>query len=291
MMTELREEDYPALYCSADQLSLRSQRHFFNALRANLALLVAAAALSSVSFQHWIVAASQAVILLAALACSGYLFGKRPDKHWYSGRAVAESVKTSTWRFMMRAEPFNEGNEASRREFRERLRSIHAQNIDTVQSLTESLDSPQITDPMESVRAKSLSHRKAFYDRSRISEQRSWYASKAKLNSDRATLFFWALISVNAIAVVLAIVRIRYFLSPHWPTDIFVATAACLLSWMQAKKYSELSASYALAANEIGIIHEEIKEANSEAAFSDFVGDAENAFSREHTQWIARKDS
>jgi hypothetical protein len=28
----------------------------------------------------------------------------------------------------------------------------------------------------------------------------------------------------------------------------------------------------------------------NEDEFSVFVGDAENAFSREHTQWVARKD-
>lgn len=290
-MEELKNQDFPALYRSADALSLRSQKLFFNVLRMDLLCLIIAAVLSLFSTHHWGVAASQIVVLLTALSCSAFLFGKRPDKHWYAGRAVAESVKTTTWRFIMRAEPFGSNNESSRREFRTKLKAIHEQNEDTVRALTESLDSPQVTPAMESAREMTLHERIEVYDRLRIGEQRSWYAGKARFNNNRATLFFWLLIGANSIAVVLAVLRIKFFSSPLWPTDIFVALAACLLSWMQAKKYSELSASYALAANEIGIIHEELKEIRTESRFSNFIGDAENAFSREHTQWIARKDT
>lgn len=291
VMQALRNQDFPALYRSADALSLRSQKQFYNVLRADLFCLLIAAILSLFSTKHWGVAATQVVVLLAALGCSAYLFGKRPDKHWYAGRAVAESVKTCTWRYIMRAEPFDTSNELSRREFRAKLKAIHEQNEDTVRALTDSLDSPQISSAMESARALTLTERIEVYDRLRIGEQRSWYAGKASFNNNRATLFFWLLIGTNSIAVILAVLRIQFFSSPHWPTDIFVALAACLLSWMQAKKYSELSASYALTANEIGIIHEEIREIRTEIRFSNFIGDAENAFSREHTQWIARKDT
>ena len=75
-----------------------------------------------------------------------------------------------------------------------------------------------------------------------------------------------------------------------WPTDILVALAASVLSWMQAKRFSELAASYALAAHEIGLIREQAMLPGTDAEFSLFVGDAENAFSREHTQWVARQD-
>ena len=53
----------------------------------------------------------------------------------------------------------------------------------------------------------------------------------------------------------------------------------------------ELAASYALAAHEIGLIRQQSLLPSTDDEFSLFVGDAENAFSREHTQWIARKDT
>ena len=51
-----------------------------------------------------------------------------------------------------------------------------------------------------------------------------------------------------------------------------------------------VAASYALAAHEIGLIKEQSLLPDTPEKFSLFVGDAENAFSREHTQWVARKD-
>ncbi|HCB7267327.1 TPA: SLATT domain-containing protein, partial [Escherichia coli] len=33
-----------------------------------------------------------------------YMAVQKPEKEWYGCRALAESIKTSTWRYMMRAE-------------------------------------------------------------------------------------------------------------------------------------------------------------------------------------------
>jgi len=45
-----------------------------------------------------------------------------------------------------------------------------------------------------------------------------------------------------------------------------------------------------LTAYEIGFIREQISNVSTDKELSDFVKDAENAFSREHTQWAARRD-
>jgi hypothetical protein len=66
-------------------------------------------------------------------------------------------------------------------------------------------------------------------------------------------------------------------------------SASAALTWLQAKKHNELSLSYVLAAQEIVLIKGEALSVNSEKKLSGFVLDAENAFSREHTQWVARK--
>lgn len=55
----MQEQDFPALYRSANGLSLASQAYFFRALRLHLTMLVVAAVLSIVSIQHWSVAALQ----------------------------------------------------------------------------------------------------------------------------------------------------------------------------------------------------------------------------------------
>src|SRR5690606_29456670 len=124
-----------------------------------------------------------------------------------------------------------------------------------------------------------LEKRKAIYAAERIKDQLVWYAKKASLNKKTANNFFWALIALNTVAVLCAVLRIRFVEVRFWPTDVFVVAAASLLGWMQAKRFSELAASYALAAHEIGLIREQALSADSDEAFSRFVGDAENAFS------------
>jgi hypothetical protein len=279
------------LYRSADELSLSSQRHFFGVLMLHLFLLVGAAVLSIVSIPHWLVAVLQATILLGALACSVYLFSMRPDRYWYAGRVVAESIKTLTWRYVSRAEPFQTDDATARHSFQQKLKAVVDQNGDVAQALTSHLDARQITDAMSELRAQPLEDRKSTYAEHRIGDQLRWYARKAAFNRRMTGAFFWALILVNGIAVTCAVVRINFITAPYWPTDVFVAAAASLLSWMQAKRFSELASSYALAAHEIGLIREQSHQAVEDESFSLFVGDAENAFSREHTQWVARKDA
>lgn len=286
----MQEKDFPALYRSADNLSLRSQQHFFRALRVHLVMLVVAAILSIISIPHWGIAALQVVVLLGALGCSIYMFTVRPIRLWYAGRAVAESIKTITWRYVCRAEPFNGDDAMARNEFSQTLKQIVEQNREVCQSLTDHLDGEQFTPLMEDMRSKALEERRTTYADSRIKDQLAWYAKKAAFNRKMAQRFFWALIVVNSIAVICALLRMVYVNQPFWPTDVLVAIAASILSWMQAKRFSELAASYALTAHEISLIKEQSLLPDTNDKFSKFVGDAENAFSREHTQWVARKD-
>ncbi len=286
----IQEQDFPALYRSADDLSLKSQRHFFRALRAHLVTLVVAAIFSIISIPHWSVAAAQLLALLCALGCSIYLFAMRPDRIWYAGRAVAESIKTITWRYVCQAEPFQGDNITARNDFQQTLKQIVEQNREVCQLLTENLDGQQFTPKMEQMRAQPLEERRATYADCRIKDQLTWYAKKAAFNRRMSQYFFWILIGVNIIAVICAALRMIYIELAFWPTDVFVAIAASILSWMQAKRFSELAASYTLASHEIGLIKEQSLLPDTHEKFSLFVGDAENAFSREHTQWVARKD-
>lgn len=287
----MREKDFPGLYQAADQLSKDAQKSFFRALSTHLFLLVIAATLSVGNAPHWTSAFAQVLVLLGALFCSIYLFSKRSDRLWYSGRAVAESIKTITWRYICRAEPFQYEDVESSALFQRKLRAIVSQNRDVADKLITHLEAPPISDVMKRLRSQSLAERKTKYSAERIEDQLSWYAKKARFNAKASSWAFSLLVIVNSAAVMVGVAKVAYPDAPYWPTDVFVAIAASLLSWMQAKRFSELSASYALTAHEIGIIREQAHQEMDDAEFSLFVGDAENAFSREHTQWVARKDS
>jgi hypothetical protein len=93
----------------------------------------------------------------------------------------------------------------------------------------------------------------------------------------------------QAIALICVIVRIA---KPKWnylPVDIFIICAAAALTWTQTKRFQDLSTAYSLATHEISLLRAYKQNISNEKEFSDFVNDAENAFSREHTQWQARR--
>ncbi|MGN6937818.1 DUF4231 domain-containing protein [Neisseria sp. P0012.S006] len=286
----MEEQDFPALYRSADKLSLDSQKHFFRILKIHLVVLVTAAVLSAINITDKWVYVFQLLALIAALGCSVYLWGVRPDRYWYAGRAVAESVKTITWRYVSRAEPFQTEDTIAKNDFKQSLKMIFEQNHDVCSKLIDYANQEQFTVVMQEMRSSSLDNRKNNYCEKRIRDQRDWYAKKAAFNKKKANSFFWGLIIANFIGVVLAILKVTEINPIYLPVDVIITLAASLLSWMQAKRFTELSASYALTAHEIGFINEQLERINTEDEFSKFVGDAENAFSREHTQWAARRD-
>lgn len=287
----MKHSEYPALYQSASDLSQRSQNAFFLAFLLHMGLLAIAAAISVANSSQAEVAIVQSMVLIGAFGCAIYLFFVRPERQWYAGRAVAESIKTSTWRYITRAEPFNNSDEADRHNFRLKLKAIVEQNRDVAGLLVTHLDGVQISDEMENLRKTSEIQRLEYYRIHRIVDQQTWYAKKASANKKKVNRYFLALLLTIGISIFLSIAKVRYPTVLYWPTDFFVTVAAALLSWIQAKRFQELSVSYALAAHEISLIREQAATGMNADALSKFVGDAENAFSREHTQWTARKDT
>jgi len=287
----MNHSDYPALYQSASDLSERSQNAFYRAFLSHMGLLATASAISVPNSPCAEVAVIQALVLIGALGCATYLFFVRPERHWYSGRAVAESIKTSTWRYITQAEPFNNTHDADRHNFSLKLKAIVVQNKDVAGLLVTHLDGVQISDEMERLRQTTHTQRLDYYRTHRIAEQQTWYAKKAAANRKKVDRYFVALLITIGISIFLSIAKVRHPTAPYWPTDFFVTVAAALLSWIQAKRFQELSVSYSLAAHEISLIREQAAAPMEAKDLSKFVGDAENAFSREHTQWTARKDT
>jgi hypothetical protein len=288
----MRDDELPALFLSADDLSNRAQSEYLWALRLNLSFLVCSAILSIWNPEFALGAVAQAVSLACGLACTVWLATRRQERIWYGARAIAESVKTSAWRFMMRAEPY-EGLrlEEATAKLRETLKLVIDQNKETAQHLAILPDKFHITAEMGKVYRQSWEERREKYLADRVHNQLIWYAKKSAWNKKRGKLFFSILIFFNGSALLAAVLRVAFPLATYWPTDALAACAAAVLAWIQVKRFGELAMSYNLAAHEIGMIREQISEIKQEGTFVRFVGDAENAFSREHTQWAARRDA
>lgn len=289
----MRSEDFPALYRSADEASLDAQAWYLWLIRGQYALLIGAACIALGFGTSPNLYIAYAAVIAASTALLMYLSVKKPENDWYACRALAESVKTSTWRYMMRAKPFADRPSVTevREEFAAFLRAILDANSYVRDSISRRpIMGDQITAAMDAKRALTLDMRKELYRRERIDDQRSWYVGKVRTNRRQFAIWAAACGAVQAAAILLVLLRIRYDEQwQFWPTEPLIVLASSVIGWTQIKKFNELSSAYSLAAHEIGIIETQIGHATSEEAFSEFVNDAERAFSREHTQWVARQ--
>lgn len=282
----MNEVDYPYLYRSADKASRNAQFYYINGIRIYLILLILGTLVSFckpfVSFSIFWYSAILLGLGLTMLLMQAFM---RFDEIWYNGRAVAESVKTRTFRFMMKAEPYHEDDKG----FLQDIKEILKENKVLSKKLSVDSDFKVITSEMTRVRQMGLDDRKEYYLFNRIDEQRGWYAKKAKWNKRQGTLWLAVMIGANAIALILSILFAVRGTDYSISIEPLLVLASIALSWAQAKRFRELGSAYSLTVHEISLIREESARVTTEKAFSDFVNDSENAFSREHTQWVARR--
>jgi archaellum biogenesis protein FlaJ (TadC family) len=288
----MKETDYPSLYQAANNAAVKTQSWYLNAVKFYLILLLVGALLTKFAPKDITWSIFAAIVLLITLALSIYQAFKRFDIIWYNGRAVAESVKTRTWRFIMQAEPYQATTTYPiiARHFTNDVSEILNENKELGKYLTDNGSADSITIEMLNIRSMDLLNRKEYYKKNRVDEQRKWYAKKARWNNRQSIIWFSLMIGANSLAIIFVILQVAYPDNDDFPVEIFIALAGSILTWMQIKRFQDLATSYSLTAHEITLIRQNIDFCNTETELSDYVKDAENAFSREHTQWVARKD-
>ncbi|WP_448664127.1 DUF4231 domain-containing protein [Sphingomonas sp. CJ20] len=282
---------FPALHAVADRASDHQQSLYFGLVVTEYAalLMVSALGVNMIPDPRYIIV--YGVLLGVALATLVVRSVLKPERRWYQARALAESVKTTAWKFAMVARPFEHDAEDRRR-----LRQMLQELLDANRSLGSqfngsSAGGDQITVEMETFRMLPRSERLDIYMRDRVEEQLDWYLRKAKSNSAAGRRFAIALGCLYVIAFVVLLIRLD---QPGWiyaHPDPLILLGASVLGWMQIKRFNELGAAYGLTAAEIGILKSRAPEIADDIALSIFIDDAEEAFSREHTQWLARRSA
>lgn len=284
--------EFPALYRSADNGSNLAQGHFLRIIKWEYFLLFCVSGIAATRTLTGISPLLISIFLVVLAGLLVYKVFKKKDQDWYQCRALAESIKTATWRFTMRAHPFADAANIAipKSEFRNLLHDILRANQHIAENLHDA-HADQVTESMIKARGQILEERISYYVAHRIDDQRSWYVNKSAQN--RKALRLWITVTVGvyvaaAVSLNAEEFGVSYILLAFDPL-IVVATSA--LGWLQMKRHGELIASYNLTAHEIGIIRARSDAVASEEEFSDFVNEAELAFSREHTQWVARRDA
>ncbi len=283
--------EFPALYDSANQGSIKAQRWFLWTIRLEYILLFCVSVAGAAGLDPFLITC--VLFILAGLLL--VKAAKKPDQDWYRCRALAESVKTSTWRFSMRAHPFEDASSINtpKAYFRNMLQNILKANQRIAANLAhnDTSEIEQVTSSMIAIRNLPLEDRMKHYVANRIDDQRAWYIKKAKANGN--ALCAWVVLTITVYIAAAAVLNSEQFgrsslTIAFAPMIVFVTSA---LGWLQMKRHGELKASYTLAAHEIGIIKSDSESVKTEKELSDFINEAELAFSREHTQWVARRDA
>jgi hypothetical protein len=288
-------DDLPALYRAADKASITAQNQFVVLTSIDLGLMLMAAIVGSLTLSDisvkTMLAITSAILLTIGIFVTIVIHTTKLERVWYDGRAIAESVNTLAWRYMTGSDPYsvNLGSKADeifisgvhllleeRKTFAARLGSQYNREH-------------QITDKMMTVRSLGIDERKNIYISERIDEQRNWYSRKTQVNLTLANRLFWGTVASQALAIIFAFTVVIWQGSIIQLTGVLTTLATAFMAWTQMRRNEELAQSYGLAAQELNFIYEQSSQVKTEEELSKYVLNSENAISREHTMWLARR--
>jgi hypothetical protein len=288
------ENDFPACYIDSDIASKKAQFWYKLTVYAILIFLLLSAiynALSSlITTSSVLPDRINGFILLVTAIASGLLLIIKPEKNWYIGRAVSESVKTLSWRFIMRAEPFQDNDDnVNRFILTKRLEDITSEaNKSGFNPSSNSSHSNVITQKMLEIIGLDYLERKSIYATNRIEDQIDWYDKKSKKSKKFATVFGILLVVFQLIAAVYL-----YFFHEYIKVfklhEIMIFLATTVISVIEMNKYKDLFQSYNLTKSELIFIRTRFGNIQNDQELNEFVLEAEQAISREHTMWLARR--
>jgi len=292
----MKNHDYPNYFIAGDTVSTHAQSKYINFVKWDLLLMVFSALLSIYNYHteesKTFVYAVSGLMLLFAMLISITLKTKKYEDTWYRGRALAESCKTLTWRFIMCSEFFENSitEEESEKRFIKRIKEINNEFPDLSNAISaKKINAPIITNEMKKIRKLSLIDRKAYYLENRIENQIEWYSSKADNNKSKYENWFTSVIICQFLALIAIAYLVKYPMSDFNLVGLFSTISASGFSWLQLKKYQENKEAYTTATSELNSIKAEANRNFSDEEFSKYVLDSENAMSREHTMWLAQK--
>jgi hypothetical protein len=292
----MSDQDYPGLFQGADAAAASAQKTYFLLQRIYLGSLIVGGLIGMLTSFFtggglvWSYT-SMAIVLALGLLVLWVGRSRQDDNAWFDCRAIAESVKTATWRLMMIAPPF-QSHDPIDQNFVSELQEIRNARPECQKHLAgiAVASNPAITDFMRNMRGSSYNNRKLFYIEQRLRHQKSWYSRNAELNARRGARWFWGTAGLQGIAVVVAIIQASTGGLGFNIVPILTTCAAVVAAWNQMKRHDELKKTYALASQELGELETIACNLANESDFPQLVEQIEEAISREHTMWCARRD-
>ena len=217
-----------------------------------------------------------ALLFLLALLIKFLNRSSSYDDDWFNGRAIAETVKTLSWRYMMRVPPLD-GPDADD-QFSAELATL----VDASAGLRQAVDSlpsrpQQISEAMRTVRERELDGRRDFYVHRRLLEQARWYRRRSAEHHRRATRWFWTAIVCQVLAVVFALMAVGAVVAGQTADfeapfvramSLLASFAIAVTAWTQLGHDDELSRAYAVSLQELLLIAGAAERAKTDVAFA-----------------------
>ena len=292
----MEAEFFPILFKIADEKSNSSQKKFIN-INLSILILLILSSLSSI-FTEQISAPKPLIIfctccLILSTLLNLFILFFRPEKSWYEGRAIAESVKTLTWKLITGTAPFNLSlsDKEYQSIFSENLKKIIGQKKDFFILIGKKYPNENmISDEMIEIRKSSFESRKKIYLEARIQNQIDWYSKNSKKNSKNKNITFIFMIGFQILGILFFILELNSLIKFSF-TSIAITLTSIFLTWLQLKRFQELTESYAITAMELKFIKDKSRFVTNDNELAKYVDDSETAISREHTLWLARRDN
>lgn len=292
----MTDEDYPALWKSSEAASRAAQRWFLLWVRLHLGLLVATGLVAAWNptdpiADRWASGVVAGTMLAALLVGLGLKLAKLDDA-WFRARAFAENAKGAAWRFMMKPKPtVAEENEAEEKAFLDELQQVRGRFPQIERHLSaHDAGGVELTPRMREVRVMNTVDRLDFYRLYRLRDQIDWYREKARSNARAESRWFVMIMVAEGLAIGAAVVRMLTTAEYH-PAGAVAALAACMVAWVQTKRFSDLANTYGVACRDLNGLHTLAEHVHSEAQVQAFVGEVELAISREHRLWVERRST
>lgn len=282
------EITFPALWQASETQSQRAQATFYKTRAAEFAALALAALFGAVpneTLNHAGAAAALSMFIVALIIRVSAV-GDRNERRWYDARAAAESIKSASWQFAVAGESYRLDDHTATERFLSAQRQVLA-NLSHLQ-VPADVATGAVTPELLRLRSSSLDVRHRAYLEQRVEDQRKWYTGKATLNGKRASQWRSTLIAVEAVACILGLLRVLNAFDVDW-LGLLATVAAGIAAWKQTKNYTALNEIYSITSQEITMVAASMSMVADEEAWSQSVHDAEAAFSREHTMWLARR--
>jgi hypothetical protein len=286
LIVELKVEDHmPALYGAAERTSAEGQARFRRLIASSLALLVVAAVGGMVdrSWGGWLSAAAfSGSVLVTAL-----WIVRRAENDWYDGRAGAESIKSMTWKFAVGGEPYAVDECDAETRYGSDIEALVSE-IDRLGSSLRAPPSEGGTDALARLRVASLDGRRAVYREQRVTDQRQWYARRAGEHRASARRWQLAMVCAQILGIVGAVLKGVDVVHADL-LSLLATVAAAIAAWTNAADSLHVARAYDFATLDLDAVLGRIGDPTTEAEWAAFVADAEQAMSREHGMWLARK--